>query len=70
MLDVGASTHNAGDDYPDFAYAVAQTIVTSQSKRGIVICGSGIVPVSLLTKYQELEHASATILIQLTGGGT
>jgi len=42
MLDVGASNHDAGDDYPDFAYAVAQTIVTGQAERGIIICGSGI----------------------------
>ena len=41
MLDVGASTHDAGDYYPDFAHAVAQTIITGRAERGIIICGNG-----------------------------
>jgi ribose 5-phosphate isomerase B len=39
--DVGAFTAKPSD-YPDFARAVAENILTKKSKRGILICGSGV----------------------------
>ena len=41
-LDLGAYTYDAGDDYPDFARAVAQAVAGGQADRGILICGSGV----------------------------
>jgi len=41
VLDLGA--HNAEpSDYPDFAEAVGEAIMTSTAERGILICGSGV----------------------------
>ena len=40
--DIGAHEFDADDDYPDFAVAVAVAICAGDSKRGIVICGSGV----------------------------
>ncbi len=41
VLDAGAFT-DAPSDYPDFAKAVAELILTKKAKRGILICGSGV----------------------------
>jgi ribose 5-phosphate isomerase B len=41
--DMGAFEYNSGDDYVDFAIAVAQKVSNSPENHfGIVICGSGI----------------------------
>ncbi|MFC1870360.1 ribose 5-phosphate isomerase B [Chloroflexota bacterium] len=42
ILDTGAHTLNATDDYPDFVEAVAQAVTSGQAQRGILICGSGV----------------------------
>lgn len=42
VLDLGAHTFDRGDDYPDFALAVAQAVASGQAQRGIVVCGSGV----------------------------
>lgn len=42
VLDVGAHTYVATDDYPDFAFAVAEAVSKNDCERGIVVCGSGI----------------------------
>ncbi|PKB65952.1 MAG: ribose 5-phosphate isomerase B [SAR202 cluster bacterium Io17-Chloro-G4] len=42
VLDMGAHSLDPADDYPDFAAAVAQAVVSGQAERGIVICGSGV----------------------------
>ena len=41
VLDLGA--HNAEpSDYPDFAVAVGESLMSSTADRGILICGSGV----------------------------
>jgi len=41
VQDLG--THSAESaDYPDYARAVAQTIINKKAERGIVVCGSGV----------------------------
>jgi ribose 5-phosphate isomerase B len=40
--DVGAYEFDSNDDYPDFAVAVADALVSGGSEKGIVICGSGV----------------------------
>lgn len=42
VLDLGAHSLDPADDYPDFAEAVAQAVVSGKADRGIVICGSGV----------------------------
>ena len=41
VLDAGAFTDEPSD-YPDFAKAVAELILSKKAKRGILICGSGV----------------------------
>ena len=40
--DTGAHNYDPDDDYPDFAIAVANSLRSGNSERGIVICGSGV----------------------------
>ncbi len=42
VLDLGASSLDLDDDYPDFARAVARTLISGEAERGILICGSGV----------------------------
>lgn len=41
-VDVGASSYDPDDDYPDFAVAVAEKVRQGDADRGIVVCGSGV----------------------------
>ena len=42
ISDLGAHSLDPDDDYPDFAEAAAQEVVSGRAERGIVICGSGV----------------------------
>lgn len=42
VLDLGAHSLDPVDDYPDFAEAVAQAVVSGKAERGIIVCGSGV----------------------------
>ena len=42
ILDLGAHTFDATDDYPDFSKAVARVVSSGEVQRGILICGSGV----------------------------
>jgi ribose 5-phosphate isomerase B len=42
VLDMGAHAYQRHDDYPDFAFAVGETIQTGGAERGIIVCGSGV----------------------------
>ncbi len=42
VVDVGAHTLDPGDDFPDFAAAVGQTLGGGEAERGVMICGSGV----------------------------
>ncbi|HWA94821.1 MAG TPA: ribose 5-phosphate isomerase B [Terracidiphilus sp.] len=42
VVDLGAYTGDQPDDYPDFAEKVGDAIRQGVSKRGILICGSGV----------------------------
>jgi len=42
VVDVGAHVFDPEDDYPDYAYAVAELVATGRCARGVVICGSGV----------------------------
>jgi ribose 5-phosphate isomerase B len=42
IVDVGASSLDPQDDYPDFSQAVARAVASGQAQRGIIVCGSGV----------------------------
>lgn len=42
IVDCGAYSYEPGDDYPDFASAVAQAVQRGDADRGVLICGSGV----------------------------
>ena len=42
VIDLGAHELDPQDDYPDFADAAAQAVVSDGVERAIVICGSGV----------------------------
>jgi len=42
VLDLGAYSYDANDDYPDFAGAAASAVGTGEAERGVIVCGSGV----------------------------
>lgn len=42
VLDLGTHNPSQPDDYPDYAAAVAEEVVSGRSERGLLICGSGV----------------------------
>ena len=42
VIDLGTNSVEADDDYPDFARAIAETILRGDCKEGILLCGSGV----------------------------
>ena len=42
IVDFGAHTLNAEDDYPDFVVPLAEAVVAGRVQRGVAICGSGV----------------------------
>ena len=42
VVDFGAESFDALDDYPDFVIPLARAVAAGKVKRGVVICGSGV----------------------------
>jgi len=42
VIDKGAQSFDAEDDFPDFAAPVAEAVQTGDAERGIILCGSGV----------------------------
>ena len=42
VIDAGAHELDPADDFPDFTKVVAESVVSSEAQRGIMICGSGV----------------------------
>ena len=42
VVDAGPSSYQPGDDYPDYAEALALAVKGHQADRGVLICGSGV----------------------------
>jgi ribose 5-phosphate isomerase B len=42
VVDFGAHSLNAGDDYPDYVVPLARAVVAGNVERGVAICGSGV----------------------------
>ena len=57
VLDCGAYTLDAGDDYPDFAAAVARAIQGGRAERGVLVCGSGVGASIAANKFTGIRAA-------------
>ena len=59
--DLGPSTLNPEDDYPQFAFKLATNLLGSEDKdpRGIMICGSGQGPAIALNRVRGIRAAVA-----------
>jgi ribose 5-phosphate isomerase B len=42
VVDLGTHDPSKPDDYPDYAAAVAEEVVSGRCERGLLICGSGV----------------------------
>jgi ribose 5-phosphate isomerase B len=42
VVDFGALTYDAKDDYPDFVIPLAQAVTANKIDKGIAVCGSGV----------------------------
>jgi len=60
VADLGAAIYEQGDDYPDFAAAVAKKVGLEQEvDRGILICGSGVGVDIVANKFLGVRAALA-----------
>ncbi|HIF72866.1 MAG TPA: ribose 5-phosphate isomerase B [Dehalococcoidia bacterium] len=55
VVDKGAHTFDAEDDFPDFAAPVAEAVQSGETERGIVICGSGVGATIAANKYSGVR---------------
>lgn len=61
VFDVGNTTEEAGDDYPDFAAAVAEKVGRDyENSKGVLICGSGAGMCIVANKFPAVRAAMAT----------
>lgn len=42
VVDLGTHDPSKPDDYPDYAAAVAEQVISGRCERGLLICGSGV----------------------------
>jgi len=57
IVDVGSRRLKPGDDYPDYAKAMAEVIQKGKAKRGILICGSGVGASIAINKFKGIRAA-------------
>jgi ribose 5-phosphate isomerase B len=56
-LDCGAYSLDPGDDYPDFARAVARAVIDGRAERAVLLCGSGVGASVAATKFHGIRCA-------------
>lgn len=65
VVDFGAHSLDAGDDYPDFVIPLARSVSAGEVERGVAVCGSGVGASICANKVQGvrasliLDHFSA-----------
>jgi len=57
--DLGPTEQNPNDDYPDYAFMVAQRVARNKDYKGILICGSGIGMVLAANKVKGIRAVAA-----------
>ena len=60
VTDCGAARYDPADDYPDFAFAVGESVSKNPESRGIVICGSGVGVTVAANKVKGVRCSNAT----------
>jgi len=69
VVDMGNTTADPNDDYPDFAKAVAEKVSEHPADdRGIVICGSGIGVDVVANKFRGVRSALAISPVHVKTG--
>ena len=78
VVDLGAHTYDALDDYPDFAEKVGRSVAAQEVDRGVVICGSGVgasiaankivgvragICTDTYSAHQGVEHDDVNVLV-------
>lgn len=58
VTDLGGWTAEPGDDYPDYAQAVAQAILAGRAERAVLICGSGAGACVAANKFKGIRAAT------------
>lgn len=57
--DFGSLNKNEGDDYPDYAFKVAENVIKNKDSRGILVCGTGTGMVIAANKVKGVRAACA-----------
>ena len=60
VVDMGAFIDDTGDDYCDFATAVAKAVALGSVDAGILICSSGVGMAMTANRYHNVRAAVAT----------
>ena len=58
VADLGGFTAEPGDDYPDYAQAVAEAILGGRAERAVLICGSGAGACVAANKFKGIRAAT------------
>jgi len=58
VLDLGTSSADPGDDYPDYAKAVARAVLEGRAERAVLICGSGAGACVAANKFKGIRAAT------------
>jgi ribose 5-phosphate isomerase B len=57
-IDLGGNTPDLPDDYPDYAKAVAEAVLSGQATRAVLICGSGAGACVAANKFKGIRAAT------------
>lgn len=68
VTDLGAADLLPTDDYPDYAVAVAQKVITTEDSKGIVICGSGVGVDIVANKVKGIRSALGSSVEEIKSG--
>ncbi|HBY19590.1 MAG: ribose 5-phosphate isomerase B [Clostridiales bacterium GWE2_32_10] len=60
LYDCGAYEYNSEDDYPDFAYKVAEKVAVKECEFGVLICGTGIGVSIVANKVRGVRAAACS----------
>ena len=55
VIDLGAHSYDAEDDYPDRAALVAKSVQSGEANRGVILCGSGIGAAVTANKFRGVR---------------
>jgi len=68
VIDCGNIKLDPTDNYPDFAFAVADHVVQAETSRGIILCGSGVGATVAANKVAGARCCLGFSVAQVTAG--